>query len=317
MIKESQSSDRSMVEIDGTKVKQTREAKGLTQLYVATVVGVTTDTISRWENRKYPSIKRENGLKLARALDVDLESIIDQQVSDNVSEEKPGEKETVVRPAKNLFPRNLLILIIFLLGGGLGILLVFKAFQYNEPFQASARRILPDHVPAGAVFPVLINITVKDGGPYSLIVKEELPEGCRAIEAVPSFNTTGPGNRVLKWVSRVSRTVTITYLVRTTEDFQQNVLSGFNGEIVVGGKAEAGEITGDHSMTLAPYHWVDQDRDGTIDDEEILAFYNLFSEVEKLDVKRDLIDEIWASRGYEWDEKEKKYKIYHEDRQVR
>ena len=45
--------------------KEIREKKGLTQLYIATAVGVTTDTISRWENRRYPSIKTENGEKLA------------------------------------------------------------------------------------------------------------------------------------------------------------------------------------------------------------------------------------------------------------
>ena len=41
-----------MVKIDGTRVRAIREQKGLTQLYVATVVEVTTDTVSRWENGK-------------------------------------------------------------------------------------------------------------------------------------------------------------------------------------------------------------------------------------------------------------------------
>jgi DNA-binding transcriptional regulator YiaG len=47
-----------MVKIDGSKVKQLREQNGLTQLYVATAVQVTTDTISRWENKRYPTIKK-------------------------------------------------------------------------------------------------------------------------------------------------------------------------------------------------------------------------------------------------------------------
>ena len=46
-----------MVKIDGARVRRLREQKGLTQLYVATAVQVTTDTISRWENKRYPSIK--------------------------------------------------------------------------------------------------------------------------------------------------------------------------------------------------------------------------------------------------------------------
>ena len=35
------------VAVDGTKLRTIREGKKLTQLYVASVVGVTTDTISR------------------------------------------------------------------------------------------------------------------------------------------------------------------------------------------------------------------------------------------------------------------------------
>jgi len=55
------------VAIDGTKAKNIREAKKFTQLYVANVVGVTTDTISRWENNRYPSIRRDNAEKLVAA----------------------------------------------------------------------------------------------------------------------------------------------------------------------------------------------------------------------------------------------------------
>ena len=66
-----------MVKIDGTRVRAIREQKGLTQLYVATVVEVTTDTVSRWENKRYPTIKKENGLKLAEALEVELSEILD------------------------------------------------------------------------------------------------------------------------------------------------------------------------------------------------------------------------------------------------
>ena len=66
-----------MIKIDGTKIRRIREQKGLTQLYVATAVEVTTDTVSRWENKRYPSIKKENGVKLAQALEVTLDEILD------------------------------------------------------------------------------------------------------------------------------------------------------------------------------------------------------------------------------------------------
>ena len=74
--------------IDGARIRTVRETKKLTQLYVANVVGVTTDTISRWENNRYPSIKRENAEKLASALEVDLEEILrlDDEIADSIAE---------------------------------------------------------------------------------------------------------------------------------------------------------------------------------------------------------------------------------------
>lgn len=68
-----------MIRIDGTKIRQIREQKGLTQLYIATAVEVTTDTVSRWENKRYPSIKKENALKLAQALEVDLSELMESE----------------------------------------------------------------------------------------------------------------------------------------------------------------------------------------------------------------------------------------------
>ncbi|MGW8161763.1 MAG: helix-turn-helix domain-containing protein, partial [Desulfobulbales bacterium] len=78
-----------MVKIDGSRVRRLRESKGLTQLYIATVVGVTTDTISRWENRRYPAIKEENALKLAEALEVSLEEFLDTEDEAVAQTEEP------------------------------------------------------------------------------------------------------------------------------------------------------------------------------------------------------------------------------------
>ena len=85
-----------MVKIDGTRVRAIREQKGLTQLYVATVVEVTTDTVSRWENKRYPTIKKENGLKLAEALEVDLSEILDS-AEDEASQENDASESVVKR----------------------------------------------------------------------------------------------------------------------------------------------------------------------------------------------------------------------------
>ena len=45
-------SAQAIVPLDGLRARKIRETKKLTQLYVANVVGVTTDTISRWENNR-------------------------------------------------------------------------------------------------------------------------------------------------------------------------------------------------------------------------------------------------------------------------
>jgi len=64
------------VAIDGNVIRRIREEKRLTQLYVAKVVGVTTDTVSRWENNSYPTIKWDNALKLAEGMEVDFTEIL-------------------------------------------------------------------------------------------------------------------------------------------------------------------------------------------------------------------------------------------------
>ncbi len=65
-----------MIRISGPKIRSLRENQELTQLYLATAVEVTTETISRWERTDAPNIKKENGLKLAAALEVELDEIL-------------------------------------------------------------------------------------------------------------------------------------------------------------------------------------------------------------------------------------------------
>ncbi len=79
-----------MIKIDGARARHLRESQGLTQLYIATAVGVTTDTISRWENGRYSNIKRDNGVRLAEALEVSLEEIL--LVEKEQAEDGAGEK---------------------------------------------------------------------------------------------------------------------------------------------------------------------------------------------------------------------------------
>ena len=64
------------VQLDGSAIRRIREEQKLTQYYIAKVVGVTTDTVSRWENNRYPSVRRDNAILLAEALEVPVENIL-------------------------------------------------------------------------------------------------------------------------------------------------------------------------------------------------------------------------------------------------
>ncbi|MHB8765688.1 MAG: helix-turn-helix domain-containing protein, partial [Deferrisomatales bacterium] len=62
--------------LDGDRIRTLREDKGLTQLYVAEVAGVSVATVSRWENNRTPAVKRENAEALAQALEVEVDQIL-------------------------------------------------------------------------------------------------------------------------------------------------------------------------------------------------------------------------------------------------
>ena len=81
--------------LDASEIRRVRESQQLTQLYVSKVVGVTTDTISRWENNRYPTIRRENALKLAEALEVPLEDILLKPVEASQEEPEVLKKSTI------------------------------------------------------------------------------------------------------------------------------------------------------------------------------------------------------------------------------
>ena len=128
-----------MIRIDGSKIRQIREQKGLTQLYVATAVDVTTDTVSRWENKRYPSIKKENGQKLAEALEVELEAILETDENHQTTRLETGQEKASFQQettllseqsnnGKNVFSSPGKILLFFL-----GITLVFFIVLYISP----------------------------------------------------------------------------------------------------------------------------------------------------------------------------------------
>ena len=299
-----------MVKIDGDKVKLLREQKGLTQLYVATVVQVTTDTISRWENKRYPAIKKENGLRLAEALEVDLEEILKideepEEPADSVlSSSVPGGGSRIP-PLKSHLP----LLASVFAGATLVIGVVGYFFLYQEkPFNISAKRFIPLQCTAGQPFPVAIEVAIESSGPLAVIVKEQLPKGMTIKTSEPPLPSNGPKNSSLKWLKKAEGKALFTYIATLSQSLTAD--RPLNGSVATGNDGgKSFPITGPSTIQLTTFHWADSDGDNIISDQEILTVYDQYGDLEKLGIDVDLIEEIWLGSGYRWNEKKKTYEI--------
>lgn len=308
-----------MIKIDGSKIKMMREANGLTQLYLATAVDVTTDTISRWENKRYPSIKKENALKLAEALDVSLDEILDGHdevaptesgcVEELVSESLEGMNEEIaaVTPtlpdpeARSGVARRWQLLWGLLL---VAIVLSFLAWLLLLPksIEMAAVRIAPSHVVPGLPFPIVIRVNVGKL-PASFILKEMIPENCRLKDGVPSGAVFDPKTGELKWLNKAKDTKAVMgYMLKSHADLKIGETLKFSGRVTQ--RKEKGEehhTTGREVLFVSTFHWADTDESGSIDDEEILAVYDDYDEIEGISLDMDLIEDIWFGSGYRWD----------------
>jgi transcriptional regulator with XRE-family HTH domain len=308
-----------MVRIDGGKVRTLREALGLTQLYVATAVGVTTDTISRWENRRYPTIKKENALKLAEALEAPLSEIleteepVEEEAAETTMEEsvegpaqpEPGRKD---RSSKGAFLLIVgVIALLVMLAAGL-----WRLYSDRQAPEVGAFRLLPPHAAPGQQFPVAISVETDPPHPISLILKEALPPGCAPMRAEPPFTTVNGSNRDLKWIGQSGGAATcFAYLARIDPDVGIGKQLDFTGTVTVRkGRGMTIPISGPHILEVKYLHWADRNGDMTIDDEEILTVYDQLKGIESLDFDKSEIEAIWAGSGYRWDENRKTFVVY-------
>lgn len=310
---DSEQYNRAMVRIDGARVKELRERQGLTQLYMATAVGVTTETISRWENRRYPSIMRENAEKLAEALAVRLPEILETnpEAEGGAASEEPGLQPT---PGKPVLPprlkRHLAVILMVAL-----VLVILQAVRYYSrssppPAKVAASRILPPHVPAAQPFPVLIRVEASEPVSFSLLLKENLPPGCRLVAASPNYTSAGKDGGQVKWVSRLEGEEKVFAYLAEAPAAPDNSELVFSGRVLAGPMTGSSpDIGGDDRFRIADFHWADRNRDQRIDDEEILRVYDLFSPLAAFDFNRDLVDEIWAAEGYVWNGEAGRYEV--------
>lgn len=281
----------------------------MTQLYLATSVEVTTDTISRWENKRYPTIKKENALKLAAALEVDIADILlDEEEEDQVLvESKEIDQAVVPETASPEKEKNLLFIPLLLLVAGIVAWLLWPS---SPVVNVRGRRILPAHTPGGQPFPVAIRIDINSNtDAVSLILKEVVPASVRVMHGSPDFSTIDRHKGLIKWIKKIDRDMVFGYLARTEPDYQQHDVK-FSGTITLRRKGQqTKKVHGDERLEITPFHWADSNMDNKISDEEILMVYDEYSDLKDLGLDIDQIEEMWLGAGYSFDQDQHKFII--------
>lgn len=288
------------IRIDGGKIRRIREDKKLTQLYVAKVVGVTTDTISRWENNRYPSIKRENALSVCEALEVPLDEIIESQVPET-SEVVP-ENVSSSRGKR----RYLLLLPVFL---ALGVLYYYYQKQEGPVPSFSSERVLSHYGAPGGVVPVRVRL---DPGPgvQGFILREHFPPGWKLIEAVPPASSLNNEEGTVRWIIKPGETQrVISYLVQVPPDARVGETVQFSGEIVANPKSRSSaiDVDGNKGVVIDAFLWADTNGDHIIDDVEMLAASGTVEEMKGIHLDWGLLEGIWSSEGYIWDQDKQRF----------
>ncbi len=291
--------------VDGTAARRIREEKQLTQLYVSKVVGVTTDTISRWENNRYPSIKRENALRLAEALEVPIEAIVR---ADECASAGAGEAGDEAQGAAQIkIPWRLVFVL-------LALVIASAAYYYYfqnrslPVFHLSAQRQLPAFAAPGSVIPVRVQFEA-DLDLKGIIVREHFPAGWKLIEANPPPSSLDNERGTARWIIKQGdKRRMIAYLVKVASDAgaaseaSDARFALLSGEIVVDRRNPL-TIGGLDTITIAPYHWADRNGDSVVDDSEMLLASDTFDDMKGVHLNWPMLEALWDSGRYRWDAK--------------
>lgn len=287
--------------LDGKKLRQLREERRLTQLYLATAVAVTIETISRWENKAAPSIRLENARRLAAALQVPIDVLLAREGNAEDIGEQPAAPQPVTqkRLPNTLFPYACAI--------ALGCC-VLALFWYGPGSRTTApapqaHRLLPRHTLPGDPFPVVLQ--VQDGGDGgSLMLREQLPAGTTLLHSSPPCVGTGQDLRQLKWISPANgqKRRSFLYVVQPVPQaagWQYH----FAGSLVTGDRSSRpGTTQGEDTLTVQDCHWADENCDHVIDDYEMLSVFDLLPQGQDVGLDLETIKAIWAGQGYSWNQ---------------
>ncbi len=281
------------VSLDGEEVRRVREKKKLTQLYVAKVVGVTTDTISRWENNRTPSIKRENALKLAEALEVSLGEILEGGAS--------AEPEEQVDDSPRRSRRYPWLLLLLAAGLGAALLLPRSKVEVHPAFEAE--RWLPAYAAPGNVIPVQVRFDAEAQN-QGFIIREHFPPGWLLIEANPPASSLDNEGGTARWIVKPGKSPKrISYLIKVKSEVTAGSDGVFRGEVV----AKAGSnapfpVSGSSEVGVGPFLWADANGDGRVDDGEMLQASVLVEEMAGVHIDWANLEKIWDAGSYRWEE---------------
>lgn len=285
----------SSVCLDGEALKRVREEKRLTQLYVSKVVGVTTDTISRWENNRYPSIRRDNALKLSEALEVPIEDLL----------RKPPPVAEALPPANSQQPWIVVgILVAIVLLGALVVFTGTLSRQPPPPASITAERVLPNFAAPGSVIPVQVRMTQRSGeGGY--ILREYLPKGWKLLQSNPPASSLDNDNGMVRWIVKAGdNRERIVYLVEVDRNAKSGSVGIFQGEVVAGsGESQAAvPVQGAGRAAVAPMLWADLNGDARIDDGEMLQASHTVDDMAGVHIDWLDLERLWNAGGYRWDD---------------
>jgi len=279
--------------LNARSVRRIREEKKLTQLYVAKVVGVTTDTISRWENNRYPSMKKANALRLAEALEVPLEDIIQQEEGGPQILAKPGFFARV--------PKVLIVFFIFLM------VLLSSAFIYHRQMVLKtgvfASRSLPPFAAPGVILPVRIHLlTEKENNGF--ILRESFPPGWKLIESYPPPSSLDNEKGTARWIAKPGENhFLITYLLKVAPDAPMERVAYFRGSVIAAPDVRKSPkaVTGEKNMKVQPFLWADLNGDNQIDDKEMLQASKTAEEMRNVHLEWKLLENIWDAGSYAYE----------------
>lgn len=294
------------VNLDSEAIRRIREDKKLTQLYVAKVVGVTTDTVSRWENNRYPSIKRENALRLAEALEVPIDDILEQTAE--AMEGTEGEDAAIEdSPRRRISPRTLWLAALLSATVVAGAYYLFSRPVDVPPGQFSGERLLPNFAAPGDVIPVRLRLATGTSA-KGFILRERFPLGWQLVEANPPPSSLDNEEGVARWIIKPGEErKRVVYRLRVGPEAVVANRPDFAGEIIVNpdGRSRQIPVGGEAKIEVAPILWADLNGDMVVDDGEMLEASDTVDEMKGVHMDWEALEKIWDAGGYGWDDKKK------------